>query len=473
MRIAGFSVFLLLPLAAAATPVEKDAASSQAARNPFEPKVFKDRAPVEKHSAFSQAARYEPTAEPMTTWQWFHEVAPPKEDKSPWIDFLLTNEVFGEARTDLADLRLRDAGGREVPYALRVRRTRQEQQSLEARQFNRGQQADRSFELSLDLGQDRAEHNLIEIVAKGDDFRRRARVEGSDDGRDWRLLTEDWLVHFPVRDRPPVDSNRVTYPPCRYRYLRVQIHPDRSLPHDSADISSVRVFHTVNIPGEYRTLPAVLGLREPDKTLYGPGSAWSIDLGADSVPCEMLRLEIDDDGFTRHYDLEAAEPGGVIRSITDGDLRRPPGRKHEPIEIHFAETTAHFLKLRVTDHRNPPLDLKGVQYTSPARELVLARRNIAWPLRLYVGNPRAAEPHYDFAAGLAEVLSPAPNRAAIGPPTANPTYRPEPKPWTDRWPWAIYVVLGTASLVLLALLGLLAREAVSRQKAADREAAQP
>jgi hypothetical protein len=473
MRIAGFSVVLLLPLAAAAAPAEKGAASSQAARNPFEPKIFKDRAPVEKRSAFSQAARYEPTAESTTAWQWFHEVAPPKEDKSPWIDFLLTNEVFGEARTDLADLRLWDAGGREVPYALRVRRTRQEQQSLESRQFNGGRQDDLSFELSLDLDRQSVEHNLIEIVTKGDDFRRRVRVEGSDDGRDWRLLAEDWLVHFPVRDRPSIDSNRVTYPPCRYRYLRVQVRPDRSLPHDSPDISSVSVFHTVNIPGEYRTLPAVLGLREPDKTPYGPGSAWSIDLGADSVPCEMLRLEIDDDGFTRHYDLESTEPGGVTRIVAQGEIRRLPGSSHEPMEIRFAETTTHFLKLRVTDHRNPPLDLKGVQYTAPARELVFARRDVALPLRLYVGNPRAAEPHYDFAAGLAEVLRPAPDRVAIGPPTANPTYRPEPKPWTDRWPWAIYVVLGSASLVLLALLGLLAREAISRQGAADRQKTQP
>jgi len=35
------------------------------------------------------------------------------------------------------------------------------------------------------------------------------------------------------------------------------------------------------------------------------------------------------------------------------------------------------------------------------------------------------------------------------------------------------VVLGSASLVLLALLGLLAREAISRQGAADRQKTQP
>jgi hypothetical protein len=309
---------------------------------------------------------------------------------------------------------------------------------------------------------------MIEILTKGDDFRRRARIEGGDNGEDWRLLSEDWLVRFLVRDRPSVDSKRVTYPPCRYRYLRVRVLADLSKPDDFPEISSISVFHTVDVPGEYRTLPAVLGPREADKTPYGPGSAWSIDLSADSVPCEMLSLAIDDDTFARHYDLESIEPGGGTRIITEGELRRLPGSKHEAIEIHFAETTAHVLKLRVTDYRNPPLDLRSVQYTAPAREVIFARgQDLGWPLRLYVGNPRAAEPHYDFAAGLAEVVSPAPDRAAIGPQAANPTYRPEPKPWTERWPWVIYVVLGTASLVLLILLGLLAREAVSRRGAVE------
>ncbi len=468
IRITRFSVVLVLTLAAAA-PAEKGTAYGQAARDPFEPQRFSHRAPAEKRSASSQAARPESTAESITAWQWFHEVAPPKDGRSPWIDFLLTNEVFGEARTDLADLLLRDDNGGDVPYALRVRRERQEQRPLEARQFNRGKQADRSFELSLDLGRPHAEHNLIEILTKGDDFRRRVRIEGSDNGEDWRLLAEDWLVHFPVRDRPPIDSNRLTYPPCRYRYLRVRVLPDLSKPDDLPEIASISVFHTVAIPGEYRTLTAVLRPREADKTPYGPGSAWSIDLGADSVPCEMLSLAIDDDAFARHYDLESIAPEGMTRIIAQGELRRLPGSKHEAIEIHFTETTAHLLKLRVTDYRNPPLDLKSVQYTAPAREVIFARgRDLAWPLRLYVGNPRAAAPHYDFAAGLAEVVRPAPDRATIGPRAANPAYRPEPKPWTERWPWVIYVVLGTASLVLLILLGLLAREAVSR-----RDAVQP
>jgi hypothetical protein len=43
----------------------------------------------------------------------------------------------------------------------------------------------------------------------------------------------------------------------------------------------------------------------------------------------------------------------------------------------------------------------------------------------------------------------------------NPDYVPEPKPLTERWPWLVYVVLATASVVLLVLLVLLGRKALN------------
>jgi hypothetical protein len=88
--------------------------------------------------------------------------------------------------------------------------------------------------------------------------------------------------------------------------------------------------------------------------------------------------------------------------------------------------------------------------------------DLAWPLRLYFGNPKAQAPNYDFSRFLPATLVPEPSRAqwssaGVQP---NPTYVPEPKPWSERWPWLVYVVLGTASLVLLVILAVLARKAL-------------
>ena len=80
---------------------------------------------------------------------------------------------------------------------------------------------------------------------------------------------------------------------------------------------------------------------------------------------------------------------------------------------------------------------------------------------LFRSNPNATEPHYDFAATLPEVLDPVPRRGDLKELTRNPEYQPPPLPWSERWPWLVYVVLSAASLVLLILLGLLGREAIA------------
>jgi len=67
------------------------------------------------------------------------------------------------------------------------------------------------------------------------------------------------------------------------------------------------------------------------------------------------------------------------------------------------------------------------------------------------------------------VLKPTPLRASLDERTMNPEYRPPPQPWSERWPWLVYVVLSVASLVLLGVLCLLCRELESRvdQKAGN------
>lgn len=89
---------------------------------------------------------------------------------------------------------------------------------------------------------------------------------------------------------------------------------------------------------------------------------------------------------------------------------------------------------------------------------------VSSPLRLYYGNPKAMAPRYDLAARLPSVLGPGLSRIPLGPQRENPIYRPEPKPFSERSPWLVYVVLGAASLVLAAILINLARESRSGEQ---------
>ena len=280
-----------------------------------------------------QSARVAPAAEPssdaaesLSGWQWFHEVQLPPSTASPQIDFILTPGIFDQARPDLGDLRLYDAGGREVPFAVRVRRQRDERQALQQRTFNPQETSGHAAELSVDLGENSVEYQEIDVTTSGRDFRRRVQLEGSGDAKQWGALAAGWLVNYLV-DAQPIDIHRLAIAPTRFRYLRIRVTPDASQKGDSPQITAVAVYHRVQMPGEDAVWPAVLGPREPLPTPDGPGTAWTIDLGGASVPCQVLRLKIEERNFVRPFVLEQVQEANVSVDVARGQLRRPAGSR--------------------------------------------------------------------------------------------------------------------------------------------------
>jgi hypothetical protein len=414
--------------------------------------------------ATSAARAHGAEAEALTAWEWYQEVAWDSANAPKWVDVVLPPSVFDKARLDLGDLRLYDSAGQVVPYALRVRRAKDEETALKAREFNRVTRPDRSTELSLDLGDAPGEHNEIRVLMPGANVRRRLHLDGGNDDKKWNTLLDkvDWMAFRAGDDK--IDVHDFHYPESRFRYLRVRVEPDRSLEDDKPVLQSVGVLRSVRVPGEDITLPAEVGPREATPAGGSPGSAWIIDFGA-QAPCEKLTFDIRDEEFARSYRLTLIGPDERPSSIAlaEGVWRRLRGAKAEPLSISFPETVARRLRLVVTDHRNPPLTIASARYVAPARQVIFAPPpELTLPLRLYFGNPDAAAPHYDFAATLPEVLESAPRRGSLEEPTKNPEYQPPSLPWSERWPWLVYVVLSAASLVLLILLGLLGREAIAR-----------
>ena len=409
--------------------------------------------------------------ETLADWQWYQEVRLPPTAGAGYLDFLVPPAVFGQAREDLHDLRLYDANGREVEYALRVRRGRDDRTLLEAKPYDRVTGPGRAAELRLDLGGGAVEHNAIEVDAPGHNVRRRFRLEGSDRDGDWRALHTDWQVRYEYGTQR-MDVRHFRYPVSRFRYLRLTLEPDPTADRDAPEIAAARVYRSVLVPGEDVTLEAALGPREPVRGDGGPGSAWLIDFGDDRPPVERLSFDIADEEFVRPFRLEAVSDEGGPTHLMGGEWRRRAGSGSRPMEVVLpSETRPHKLRLVVTDHRNRPLEVLRVRYTAPARQVVFpAKAGLAGPLRLYFGNPKAQEPGYDFARTLPVEVDPRPVRLTVGasvtdPPLPNPVFRPEPRPLTERYPWLVYVVLTLACLSLLGLLGVLGRKAIGRHDA--------
>jgi hypothetical protein len=128
----------------------------------------------------------------------------------------------------------------------------------------------------------------------------------------------------------------------------------------------------------------------------------------------------------------------------------------------------------VTDDRNPPLNIRSCEFAAAARQVIFEPGDRKGPFTLYFGNGAARDPNYDFGRNLPPTVEPKPERTQLeGEAQANPAYHPEPLPWTERWPWLIYVVLGTASAVLIAILALLGKEVIRRHDAQETTSTQP
>jgi hypothetical protein len=421
-----------------------------------------------------------PASESLEAWPWRQELTVPEAGAGKLFEFTVPPGVFDKARPDLTDLRLADANGKRVPYALRVRRTELQQVPVKGqRPFNRTTNAAGKYaELSLALEDEGpVVHNEIEVNTSGTNFRRAVQVYGGDTDRlgNAEKIADRYIARYVVEGKV-IDIRKVSYDLSRYPYLKVRVHADPSSKEETPSIESVIARRTTEVPGVYQTLPIQLGQREDVPGDGGPGSAWVIELpGRENVPWERLSFDVLEDAFVRPYRLEVANPDEPRQVIARGDWRRGtasqrPGGERRPLEIELpAAASARRLRLVVTDFSNPPLTVTSARSVIAARQVVFElprEKQYALPLRLYFGNPQATPPNYDFARTLPARAPQQPVQASLsGPVERNPTYQPPPQPLSERWPWLIYLVLGAASLVLLGILARLARRVMARHDA--------
>lgn len=329
-------------------------------------------------------------------WSHFVEVVLPEKkpssgkENSPWFDLIVPTGVFSDARPDLGDLRLYDATGKEIAYALRVRETKYSDEEVTAREFNRSTGPNDSSEVALDLGSEPPEHNELDVRLPGANFRRHGRLDASADGDDWRKLTEHDLFSFEVDDKELHDL-RLTYPPSRFRYLRLRVERDPAVDEKPVEIEAARVHYRVELPGEFSMIDSTVSPREAVRTMNGPGSAWVIDLGVERFACERLEVDVSDEEFSRDYRVEAGGPVGADEpfvEVASGQWSRRAGERQRPLSADFPERHCARLRLIVTDYSNPPLEISDCRAFGAARQVVFARsESLEGPLRLYLRKP--------------------------------------------------------------------------------------
>lgn len=395
----------------------------------------------------------------LSLWPYYVEVTP-EQTGAGIYDIVVPLQVMDKARSDLADLRLFDSNNREIPYGIRIRREVDEKQEIPVRLFNAGFAGPATSEVSVDLGENPGEHNEVEIETRGTNFRRLVSIEGSDSGKEWRTLKSDGVLFSFTSQNTVAESQRVTYPTSRYRYLRVKVSRDQLTDTETPQVTSVKVMMAVREKGALSTWDVLVPSYQLLRNQGAHASAWTLDFGA-RVPCDRLSLEIADESFSRPFQVDAIDDDQNVRLVATGDLTRHAGDELKPLEIVFdQEENVRKLRLQITDYSNPTLNIQTIHASAPERQLVFElKESPSQPLRLFFGNANVPAPHYDFEKELYARLSKEPVHSSVGDVLGNREYKPEPLPLTERVPWLIYVVLAVSSIALGFILFSLARTA--------------
>jgi hypothetical protein len=179
-----------------------------------------------------------------------------------------------------------------------------------------------------------------------------------------------------------------------------------------------------------------------------------------------LTVLISDPSFFRPFQVENVDDPQNPRLLANGNLSRRADEKVEQQVITFdQEEHVQRVKLQVTDYSNQTLNIESIDAAAPARELVFElKQPQPLPLRLYFGNQKISQPHYDFEKELDAKLKANPTSTSVGSTQRNPAYTPDPLPFTERVPWLIYLVLVASSVVLGWGLFSLTKSTLRRQE---------
>lgn len=417
-------------------------------------------------------------------FRFAREVKPPPLKQEELLTITLDSEVFAATQGDFADLRLRDAEAKSVPYLLRKLQTtkaRAVRTTWPAPPPTARPLDDGGLEITVRFQADdkRPHPNGLTIVSPLRNFKQRVRVFTSADGERWEPAGEETVI-FDYSRFMDVRSDGVSFPETARLNFRIVID-DVTLEQQSELLALTR-----RLQGEKeveRTEQATVDRRPfrieridfwrevpqervtgDEKTTYPVAEhrvtedrekhRTIIEVETRRQPLTSLELDTPDRNFSRHAVVEIERVQGVTKSwqkIGEGTLSRVDFKtlKRDELTIKFPESRQARYRIIIDNRDSPPLAIQGIKAEGNVYEVVY----LAAPDRhdqLVYGSTDAERPAYDTAA-IQELLRNGfqPSPAELG---AEGPFASGPAPF--RWSKLLnnpFVVGGVVTMLVLAL----------------------
>jgi len=385
--------------------------------------------------------------------------------------FDLPPQVFDLSREDNLDLRLIAANGRETAYIIRRDAGEEQREAVPATLYNQTFIPGLESAVTADFG-GKLMKNEIVISTAGSNFRREVEIAGSDDGQTWSIVRSGaFLFRAPAADGASGwERDAIRFPDNDQRYLRIRVKHGPGDP-DQIEIDSVRAWRVAGrLPRTVSTDP--VSVKWTERLPNSKDSELELDLGMAKQPVRELTLTFADANFLRRIDvflrnreirtekIQREQGTDLVRQMEEPwspagsfSVHRfsSGGSVDEGLTIQLKGKRARFVKIRIRNQDDAPLQFQGVQVVRYNDQLLFPNSN-EHDYWLYFGNPEATAPQYDFREYASRMEQESSVTAATGGVEGNPAYGQPPEvPWPERHRWLVWGVL-LAILVGLALL---------------------
>jgi hypothetical protein len=360
------------------------------------------------------------------------------------------------SEASLRDLRLRDANGSEVPYVLRDPAAAPvDSGELRPLLYDRAVTPKGNLQFMLDFGESPSIHNSMRFRWSDRNFRRRMRIESSENGKSWDLVKDSVLLDFD-EDGRVYRTEDVEYPATSRRYLRIIIEGWSN----AGALISVISRHVTPSLSEWLDLGSVPF--SPSTESSEPGTQ-TIEVALPFSAPEQLRLSFDIAAadFARAVELKAELPGQRWVTACSGTIVRAGDTDRPWIECNVV--LARKLRAVIRNGNDAALSVTGVRVLAPLREIIFPLKP-GRGYKLYAGNEQARQPIYDLANVLREAPPIDPQPAAASGWKPNPAYEPPGKPVSEKARGWITALLGAILLGIVLTARFLLRMATRKSR---------
>ena len=400
----------------------------------------------------------------LTEWSWQRSID--VRTSMRFVRLAIAPEIFNESQATLDDLRVIDENRRLVPHVIHWGRVK-ETQHLEwqpARLLNETFVPGKYATVTADFG-GMAEKNHITVGLSGHNYRRRALLEGSHNGRVWEVVAEEvWLfdVSLPGKNFK-VDA--IKFPTNNFRYLRLTVYNMTDDPRRITIETVKSAMQRTEMEKELVPVPVKQMVMSHDEKKSQ--TVTELDLGFRNLPVATLQFESSTSYFYRGYELlgrnepkervprktetkwDTIEREVPWRSIDRGVLYRIQHKQKvsELLRVENINAPYRFLQICIYNGDNPPLKIDKISLYRRDTSLVFQVQS-GQVYTLIGGNPKTGGANYDLARsiqGVDEFKLPV---VSLGASIPIP-HKEKMVPWTERHGTLLWIVL------ILAVVGML------------------